>query len=156
MTFNSFPFKLVVIDALIANGTLEAQLQALEAQYAAEEWEDYYGPNPAIEHALEQLELTPGQLATVKELVFDGGNEIYQILAPNWDGEDEQFAVTSIADVTKLPNLEAFLVISMVRCPDLSPLLSCTKLRKLAISTYESDDQQTREQLAARGVAVKE
>jgi hypothetical protein len=41
----------------------------------------------------------------VEEINQDGGDLIYHQLYPFWDGEDDQFTITSTADLALLPNL---------------------------------------------------
>jgi hypothetical protein len=61
-----------------------------------------------IEEALEYyrtLPVPPELLALVTKLGFDGGHRIYQTIWPYWDGEDDFFDVTTVADFAKLPAL---------------------------------------------------
>ncbi|MDF1964512.1 ybaK/ebsC family protein, partial [Priestia megaterium] len=41
-----------------------------------------------------------------ESLCFDGGNEIYGILKPDWDGEDSLFDVLSVEGFQNLKNLK--------------------------------------------------
>ena len=50
----------------------------------------------------ENLQLTEQELESVKELVFDGGEDIYFLLMPDWDGESDEFEVQSIGGVELL------------------------------------------------------
>ena len=45
---------------------------------------------------LEALTLEISDLEKIESLCFDGGNEIYHILKPDWDGEDSLFDVISV------------------------------------------------------------
>ncbi len=53
------------------------------------------------------LEIPMDLLIDIKELKPDGGDEIYRQIIPFWDGEDDQFEVRSVEDVTYIPNLKA-------------------------------------------------
>ena len=67
-----------------------------------------------IEQVLnENLKLTEEDLALVKKLVFDGGEDIYFLLMPDWDGESEEFDVKSVKGFEQLPNLKEVEYISM-------------------------------------------
>lgn len=46
-------------------------------------------------------------------LIFDGGEEIYSIIMPNWDGESDEFEVRSVKGFEYLINLEEVEYISM-------------------------------------------
>lgn len=154
MAFKDFNFKMVVIEALIETGDLADEMETLEDKYGHEEPEEDFGPIPQIKKALEKLELTEKQLAKIKTLVFDGGNEIYQILAPNWDGEDLQFDTKNISGIELLPNLESITAISMLDCDDLRPLLNCPKLKNAFIPEYCSKDEETIAKLREKGVEI--
>ncbi|RCK69332.1 hypothetical protein DT076_10560 [Desertihabitans brevis] len=49
----------------------------------------------------------------VRELVVDAGNEIYQQVAPWWDGEDATFDIGSWDDLALLPALERLAFVSL-------------------------------------------
>ena len=61
---------------------------------------------------LENVELTEEDLEKVDEICIDGGLEIYGILCPNWDGEDELFEIKSVKGFEKLKNLKKVIFIS--------------------------------------------
>ena len=61
----------------------------------------------------ENLNLTKEDLALVKELCFDGGEEIYFMIMPEYDGESDEFDVKSIGGFEKLPNLRQVEYIAM-------------------------------------------
>lgn len=155
MSFKDFNFKLVVIDALVENGVLTDEINGLEDEYGDLEPEDENGPIAPIKEELDGMELSPIQLEKVTHLTFDGGNDIYQILAPQWNGEDDQFTIKNISGCELLPNLESFTANSMLHCDDLSPLLNCPKLRRAHIPESLSKDDSTIQQLIKNGVEVK-
>ena len=47
------------------------------------------------------------------DLAFDGGEEIYFLLMPYWDGESDELDVKSVKGFEQLPNLEKVDYISM-------------------------------------------
>lgn len=51
---------------------------------------------PEMQKYLEELELTEADLAKVTSLCFDGGNEIFSYLIPDWDGESDEFEFRSV------------------------------------------------------------
>ncbi|MFH8759986.1 DUF6892 domain-containing protein [Streptomyces atroolivaceus] len=57
----------------------------------------------------EALEISDELLATVDELVFDGGNQVFHECSPVRDGEDDLFDVRSLDDLPLLPNLKRVL-----------------------------------------------
>lgn len=51
----------------------------------------------------------------VETLVFDGGLEVYQMIIPDWDGEDERFDIAAIDGIENLLSLKEVNVISMIK-----------------------------------------
>lgn len=149
--FASFNFKLVVVNELIELGYFRADIVDLKKQH----WrrDNYsYEPIPEIEMYFKDLKLTEDQLNQVRELTFDGGNEIYSLLIPNWDGEDSQFDISSISDISKLKNLENVQMIAMVYSDDVQLLTSLEKLKKI----YWFDlDSQIENELMSKGVIIE-
>lgn len=122
--FADFNFKLVVIEALLQEepSFLEPLEKLVESYSDDYEW---YSDMPPIEEVaifLSQLQLTTDQLESINELCFDGGNEIYFMLKPDWDGEDSIFDITSVEGFTKLKNLKEVEVTSMVEQDVLVPM----------------------------------
>ncbi|MER5479086.1 hypothetical protein ABT026_19265 [Streptomyces sp. NPDC002734] len=116
--FRDFNFKLLVVEKLMYwDKTLVPafSLRRLMAERGVEDLHDY-----AEEHDLEYqvfdearayfeaLEIPAELLATVEELTFDGGHQVYMECAPVWDGEDDLFNVRSLEDLDLLPNLKVF------------------------------------------------
>lgn len=113
--FDDFNFKLIVIDALldkepIFHGELTALINKYEDDF---EWYSGAGPIAEIKEYLETLHLDSTDLDKVDYLCFDGGNEIYHILKPDWDGEDDLFDVVSVEGFQNLKNLKTVDYISM-------------------------------------------
>lgn len=122
--FKDFNFKLIVVDALLdKEPVFEQELEALKEQFTTQyEWYEDMKPIPQIMTYLQNLELSKKDLLKVDYLCFDGGNEIYHILQPDWDGEDEFFDVTSVEGFEHLPNLMTVDYISMAEPEVLEPL----------------------------------
>jgi len=113
--FEDFNFKLIVIDALLDKEPIFlGELTALINQYDDDfEWYSGAGPIAEIKEYLEKLHLDSTDLDKIDSLCFDGGNEIYHILKPDWDGEDNLFDVVSVEGFQNLKNLKTVDYISM-------------------------------------------
>ncbi|UCM90025.1 DUF6892 domain-containing protein [Streptomyces marincola] len=61
---------------------------------------------PAARDYFTALEISPELLATVEELLFEGGLRVYFHCSPIWDGEDDLYDVRSLDDLPLLPNLK--------------------------------------------------
>jgi hypothetical protein len=113
--FKDFNFKLVVIDALLDKEPLFLEeLTHLKNKYTNSfEW--YSGEESIVEIRayLEELILEISDLEKIEYLYFDGGNEIYSILKPDWDGEDSLFDVESVEGFLNLKKLKTVEYISM-------------------------------------------
>ncbi|MCM2387294.1 DUF6892 domain-containing protein [Streptomyces albipurpureus] len=111
--FTDFNFKLLVIDKLMySDKTLTPRFDLAERLgvgdlfgYAVERNLEYTVLDEARTY-FEALEISEELLATVDELMVDGGNDIYHECAPVWDGEDDLFDVRSLDDLGLLPNLK--------------------------------------------------
>lgn len=121
--FEDFGFKLVVISSILQKDTsFSKELEEMKEKYvdrvkSAILDENYDGDEfeciPEMLQYFEELVLTEEDLALVEELVFDGGEDIYFLLIPYWDGESEEFDVQSIKGFEKLPNLKRVIYIAM-------------------------------------------
>ncbi|URZ04305.1 DUF6892 domain-containing protein [Clostridium felsineum] len=114
--FKDFNFKLVVVDALLdKEPSFEAEINNIKEKYTQNY--DYYTEYKPIKEMLDyisRLELTIEDLDKITELYFDGGNEIYFYLQPDWDGEDEKFDIKSVEGFQNLRNLKSVTVMGMV------------------------------------------
>jgi len=113
--FKDFNFKLMVIEALLdKEPQFSGELTELGNKYINNfEWYSGNGPIVEIKEYLEELNLEASDLEKVEYLCFDGGNEIYHILKPDWDGEDDLFDVISVEGFQNLKNLKTVDYISM-------------------------------------------
>jgi len=121
--FKDFNFKLVVIEALLDKEPLfSKELTDLKDKYTnIFDWYSGEGPIDEIREYLEELTLEISDLHQIEYLCFDGGNEIYHILKPDWDGEDSLFDVASIEGFQNLKNLKTVDYISMCSPKVLEP-----------------------------------
>ena len=112
--FDDFGFKLVVVNSLLnQENSFAAQLKQLQEQYVEAYEDGTFECIPEMVDFFENLQLTEQELESVKELVFDGGEDIYFLLMPDWDGESDEFEVQSIGGVELLKNLESVVYTSM-------------------------------------------
>ncbi|WP_238899177.1 hypothetical protein [Clostridium sp. YIM B02500] len=122
--FEDFNFKLIVIDALLdKNPSFEKELEALIEEYAENyQWYTDAGPIEEILEFFAQLNIEKKDLDKIKELCFDGGNEIYGVIQPDWDGEYYYFDVKSVKGFEVIENLKSVELISMVEEEALEPM----------------------------------
>lgn len=121
--FEDFNFKLIVINSILdKEPSFEDELERLKERYTDNY--DLYNDEGPIEEMLEyfeELHLTKEDLDNVTELCFDGGNDIYGIIYPEWDGEDDLFTVESVEGFEILKNLQYVEYISMCEEEVLDP-----------------------------------
>ncbi|MFF5501339.1 DUF6892 domain-containing protein [Streptomyces roseolus] len=128
--FHDFNLKLLVIEELMYQaGTLRPvyDLNARMAERGITDPASYVLENGLHEEVLpesreyfEALEIPAELLATVEELCFDAGTEVFRHCAPAWDGEDDLFDVRSLDDLDLLPNLRevTFVEDGVLAAPD--------------------------------------
>ena len=106
--FEDFNFKLIVVNSLLdEEPSFEDELERMKEKYTDNY--DLYNDEGPIEEMLqyfEELYLTKEDLSKITSLTFDGGNDIYSLIWPNWDGEDDFFDVESVDGFQSLRNLE--------------------------------------------------
>ena len=82
--------------------------------------------------SLVRYQLTHEHLGSVTQIVFDAGNAIYRYPFYFWDGETDEFDVTSLEGLDGCTNLRSLDIISMVRGPvDVKHLLGLPKLESV-------------------------
>ncbi|EDT75664.1 DUF6892 domain-containing protein [Clostridium butyricum] len=112
--FEDFGFKLVVINSLLEKETsFSNKLEEMNEEYVAVYEGDGFECIPEMVEFFENLNLTKEDLALVTELCFDGGEEIYFMIMPEYDGEYDEFDVKSIGGFEKLSNLRQVEYIAM-------------------------------------------
>ncbi|GGZ12842.1 hypothetical protein CP967_17715 [Streptomyces nitrosporeus] len=127
--FKDFNFKLAVVETLMyIDGTLTPVFridELLRAKGASDVYRYVYDKGLAYtvldesRAYFEALEISDELLASVEELVIDGGNQVNHECAPIWDGEDGLFDVRSLDDLDLLPNLKRVLGEDMIDVPDM-------------------------------------
>ncbi|GLY39755.1 hypothetical protein Amsp01_057780 [Amycolatopsis sp. NBRC 101858] len=110
--FRDFNFKLVVVEKLMyQDEVLTPAFRFADVVPGGDAWQYAYDRGlayqvqPEARAYFEALEISPELLATVDELLLDGGLQVYQECAPVWDGEDDLFDITSLADLALVPGL---------------------------------------------------
>jgi hypothetical protein len=122
--FEDFNFKLVVIDALLDKSpSFQDELNALIEEYTENyEWYSDAGPIEEILEFFADLDIENKELDKITELCFDGGNDIYGFIQPDWDGEDDYFDVKSVKGFKTIKYLKSVELISMVDEEVLEPM----------------------------------
>lgn len=113
--FADFGFKLVIINSLLdKKASFSDELEEMKAKYI-DDFEEYGSYKCVDEMAefFENLKLTENDLDSVTELCFDGGEDIYFLIMPDWDGESDEFLVKSVDGFEQLKNLKSVEYISM-------------------------------------------
>lgn len=113
--FEDYNFKLVVIEALLDKEPIFMEdLNGLINKYTNNfKWYSGAGPIVELKEYLEELTLEISDLEKIDYLCFDGGNRIYHILKPDWDGEDSLFDIVSVEGFQNLKNLKTVDYFSM-------------------------------------------
>lgn len=116
--FRDFNFKLLVIEQLMYwDQTLSPAFSLREHMRARgiDDLDAYVEANrleytilPEARAYFQELKIPADLLASVEELTFDGGHQVFMECAPVWDGEDDLFDVRSLDDLDLLPNLKLF------------------------------------------------
>ncbi|MFF5897477.1 DUF6892 domain-containing protein [Streptomyces argenteolus] len=119
--FHDFNFKLLVIEQLMYSDktlapTFELGSHLVEQGLIKDDGDPAYAYTvrnglsyqvvPIARNYFEALEISPELLATVEELLLDGGHSVYFHCSPIWDGEDDLYDVHSLDDLQLLPNLK--------------------------------------------------
>lgn len=151
--FRSFNFKLIIINELLSKGYYKDECIALKAKYW--KWDDYRDePIEAIKEFCESIEIGKKELLEIDTITFDGGNNIYHLLIPNWGGEDDQFNINTLSDIGKLTNLKVIYAISMIDTQDLKPLLKLQNLKEIH-HWYSIEENTVYPELQAKGIIIK-
>ena len=141
MTFKDLNFKLSVVSALHDLGYYVEEAERISEEN--EDWDDDHEAIPAVLEFYEQLDVNPAYLKEIEGLYPDGGDLAYQYATIAWDGEDEQFDISSLEGIEYLENLKVFAPSSMITMQgvDYSPLLACKKLEKADVLYIRKDDK---------------
>lgn len=166
--FKDQNFKLAIINALIEIGHFGDIVEEIQANsefsgdgiyYENLEGEDWYGPHPEVLERILEIPLTWQQLDRIKKLSPDAGDDLYTLISPNWDGEDDQFLASSVEDIAMLKNLEEFSFFHTLKLKDYSPLISAPKLVRILLPTMGyvdgSENADFLKQLSDKGVEIE-
>lgn len=146
-------FRLACLDILRDEGHFIAELDAIADSDNAQTIETRL-------NAMDELRLTSEMLASITTFAPDGGDDIYFIADPDWNGENEELYIAQFDDVWLLPNLQSLWVNAVVKkgALDLSLLLECKTLCTLDTDSFylqdNGDNSDTISRLASRGVNV--
>ncbi|KPN62467.1 hypothetical protein AKJ29_00565 [Aliiroseovarius crassostreae] len=125
--------KLVVLSSLLEEGHIDLGessdfLSWVLDQPVSDPWDLGFGIiQPAYDY-LARYPLGQSLLDEVETLSFDGGLEIYFYVSPTWDGETEDFDISSFEGLQHLRNLRVFEASSMIPELDLNLLAGFDKL----------------------------
>jgi hypothetical protein len=132
IAFKDLNFKISVIGALHDLGYYNEE--ATDIQKSNADWGHDNEPIPEVLDFYKNLEIDSDFLNEIEFLYPNGGDLCYEYLFNVWDGEDNQFDISSIEGIENLQNLKIFDPISMIsdKGIDFSPLLKCEKLETLS------------------------
>jgi len=155
--FKDFNLKLAVLSELMEGGHYVVEAERLRSDHG--EGAEDYRPIPEVITFYRSITIPDELLATVTKLSPDGGDLAYLNAMNVWDGEDNQFDISSLEGIEKLVNLTEFTPIAMIAEDgiDYTPLLGCPKL-KLADMSFASSDaknEAVEEKLSSRGVEIE-
>lgn len=105
----SFPFRLAIVQHLMFDQALLVPCFDVH-DFAQDQGARSFDPDeigyeviPAVRDWFARLPIPARLAAHVETLVLDGGNDIYLQLIPQWDGEDDAFAITSLTAADLAP-----------------------------------------------------
>lgn len=123
MKFKDLNFKISVIGALHELGHYCEEVENIKGDNT--DWDQDYKPIPKVLEFYKNLEIDQKYLEEIETLQPDGGDLCYQYLFNVWDGEDNQFDISSIEGIENLTNLKSFEPISMISENGLDYSLCC-------------------------------
>ena len=114
LKFKNLNFKLAVIQELMyVQEILKPKFDVYEfcKEYTRKEIipDDYFDEMiPEVKKWFKDLPIPASMSDKITELYFDGGNEIYAQLIPQWDGEDNVYDIKSLSEeeLAQFPNLK--------------------------------------------------
>lgn len=113
LEFDNFNFKLAIIQELMYDqDRLSPEFDVYdfcEENLPEIDPDDFCEtPIPEVRAYFEELAIPKTYAGAVESLFFDGGNEIYGQLIPQWDGEDGQFDLEAVSEkeLAQFPNLK--------------------------------------------------
>lgn len=132
--------RLIVIDALRERGLLPGFDR--ETFYRVELGKKKVPePKQAVDkHVLSHLLATaiaPELACKLEELVWDGGQDVFQDVWPEWDGEDQTFSLRSLAGIEGLTSLKKLVILNGNLIADWAPLGLSSSLERLVVAGGE-------------------
>ncbi len=114
LKFKNLNFKLAIIQELMyVQEILKPKFDVYEfcKEYTRKEIipDDYFDETiPEVKKWFKDLPIPASMADKITELYFDGGNEIYAQLIPQWDGEDNIYDIKSLSEeeLAQFPNLK--------------------------------------------------
>lgn len=124
--FEDFNFKLAVVEALLnKDPAFKPELNEMINRYTNHyKWYTNSGPIEEMLEFFSELFILKQDLDKVTKICFDGRNEIYTYIHPDWDGENNFFDISSVKGFEYLPSLESVERISMVSEDTLRPMIA--------------------------------
>lgn len=125
--------KLVVLSSLLEDGHIDLGGEVgffswVMDKPVTDPWDLGFGIiQPAYDY-LVRYPLDQNLLDKVETLSFDGGLEIYFYVSPTWDGETDDFDISSLEGLEFLRNLRVFAAASMIPELDLNLLVGLDQL----------------------------
>lgn len=149
--------KLLILDSLyFCDEDIKAQIDMIAAEgldeliYADEPKYGWYACIPEVREKLHAIELAQHQLDKVSLLSAECCKTHFMVM-PNWDGEGDEFAITSFAGIEIMKNLKSMQFIDFSKAIDLPRLLH---IRLEEIEEHAGLDAEFIEQLRRSGVKV--
>lgn len=154
MQFKDLNFKISVTGALHDLGYYNEEAKKIKDENS--DWDQDNIPIPAVVEYYKNLNIDPKHLAEIESFQPDGGDLCYQYLFKVWDGEDNQFDISSIEGIENLTNLKSFEPISMVNENglDYSPLLLCENLETVSSEFINDDETEILKKLQDKGIEI--
>ena len=116
--FKDVNLKLAVLSELMDKGHIDiGEPQDLYDHVLGRHFDleqEGYQPVAEARDYLARYPLSEDVLASVGSIEFDGGSEIYRYIKYFWDGESDEFTITSFDGIEALRNLKLVRIISMV------------------------------------------
>ncbi len=155
--FHSVNFKIALLEEFLEDDSMKKTFKELEKKCKSlnKKKPSPTELNPEISQFIKDIILSQEQLESIVNIRFDGGSEIYQIIEPDWDGEDDLFQVFDLHDVASLPNLESIEDTTLCTVSDASPLLQLENLEYVDVNYgYGIKDETSIKLLQAKGVEI--
>ena|SRR6218665_2070807 len=114
--FKDFNFKLAVIEQLMYREQLLLPVFDLKTFIGQEKWQKVDREKhpskavPGVKKYFKDL-VIPAELLAQVEILDQNYHTVYHQITPFWDGEGDEFNITSAEDVALLPNLKEVILL---------------------------------------------